>query len=441
MTLTLAACEEADGLGVMQTNPQEAIMQADGVKVAYGENLTGNTLDLTKYENNTIKVITCTEAKDLPEGASVEYKMDVATDAEFNTFQTLQVTDGTVKANEWEHICRELVGKSPLPVKQWVRFAVYIKTAGDLVRVGGNDTYMAQKEVTVTPYDLKLPVEASYTLQLTENGTTKDIVMSHSPRHPYDDPVFTAVIDVTSSAQWDIVNASKSKVYGVDEMGDPTQPSGNLELGGGKAEIASAGTYKIEVNMLDLSYSITFAFDYLWTPGPASGWGFGADNMKLTTTDYITYGGYVYVENEFKLCAQADWNPLNWGYDNGVLSRGGTNIKAPGKHLYYVEANFADMSLTLTDITKIGMIGGFNGWGGDAELTPSADFRTWTGTVEVKEAGEWKFRMNGEWKYNLGGSFDKLEQNGANLKFDAAGTYEVTLKLGALPYSCTVVKK
>ena len=74
-------------------------------------------------------------------------------------------------------------------------------------------------------------------------------------------------------------------------------------------------------------------------------------------------------------------------------------------------------------------------------MTPSADFKTWTADIEVAEPTEWKFRMNNGWDVNLGGAADNLTVGGDNLKFDAAGTYTVTLNLGTLPYTYTAVKK
>lgn len=162
--------------------------------------------------------------------------------------------------------------------------------------------------------------------------------------------------------------------------------------------------------------------------------------MLLTTNDYITYFGYVYIQQEFKLAA-GSWE-VNWGMGGteGTLGVGGANIKVPSDGLYYVVANLNELTYSLTKIETIGLIGGFNGWGGQANLTPSADYKTWTGDVTFTEETEWKFRMNDNWDYNLGGAIDNLVGGGDNLK-SAAGSYTVTLDLGKLPYSCTLTSK
>ena len=164
-------------------------------------------------------------------------------------------------------------------------------------RVAGEDFYYATKEITVTPIDLKLPVEGTYYL----NAGGKLTKMSHSSQHQYDDPNFSIIVEVSAAEaaagyKWTIVNEmyqsnqQAGKQYGVSETGDPADMSGSLALNGQAGVIKAAGTYKIEVNMLDLTYKINYAFTQLNTRGPANGWSFD-NNMLLTTTDYIHYNG------------------------------------------------------------------------------------------------------------------------------------------------------
>jgi hypothetical protein len=87
------------------------------------------------------------------------------------------------------------------------------------------------------------------------------------------------------------------------------------------------------------------------------------------------------------------------------------------------------------------VIGGFNSWGAQENLTPSADYLTWTGTVTIGAGDEWKFRANDNWDINLGGSLDNLTPGGDNIKTTEAGTYKITLDLSSLPYKATVVKQ
>lgn len=450
LILSLASCDDKSDLGIMQENPQLAIMSANGITVEFGEDLKGDALNLPDYENKDIDVIKLVEAKDLPEDASIAYEMQVSPSEDFSTYSTLKVTDGKVKANDWDNAFISMLGKAPTTRENWVRFAVYANSDSEHIRMGGADFYYAAKKLNVTPYDLKLPVEHLYYLCLTENGNSTYTALTHSTRHQYDDPTFSLLFEVTpeqvaAGLEWCIVPesaySSHSTHFGVSETGEPTDAEGNLMQDGANGKVNMAGKIKIEVNMLDLTYKFSYAFDYMYTPGPANGWGF-ENNMLLYTNDYINYQGFVYVQQEFKLTGQAGWSPLNWGTPDGTsLTQDGPNITVDQDGLYWVTARLDELTFTKTLISAIGMIGGFNGWGGDVELAPSQDFRTWTGTVTVEEPTEWKFRMNNAWDINLGGSVTDLQPNGDNLSFDAAGTYQVTLNLGTLPYSCTIEKK
>lgn len=443
LVLGLAACDDKSDLGIMQTNPQLELMTADGVTVAYGDDVAGDALSLAAHKDGNINVIKLVEAKDLPEGATISYVMEIATKQDFSDARQLDVKNDAVAANDWENVYLDIIGKSPLPQTNWIRFAAYVHDGNAIARLGGRDFYYATKSLTVTPYDLQLPIEASY--NLVAGGQT--YVMDHSSKHQYDDPIFSYILDVTADQannglEW-YITTDGGQEYGISDVNEPEDESGSLMEDGVHGVITKAGTVKVEVNMLDLTYSITNAFPYIYTPGPANGWGF-ENNMLLGTTDYINYTGFVYVENEFKMTGQAGWDPLNWGGDgNGNLVRGGDNIKVDPSGLYYVTANVNDLKYTLTHITTIGLIGGWDAsWGVEIPMTPSDDLKTWTGEVTTESADiEWKFRMNNAWAVNLGGAADNLVVNGGNLKFEAAGTYTVTLNLGSLPYTCTIVKK
>ncbi len=434
LALGFTACDDKSDLGIEQKNPQEAIMSADGITVAYGEGLSGTAYSLETAPEQ-IPVINLVSAENLPEGAGVDYQMEVAATATYDDAQVLDVTDGCVSRSDWNNAFQHFYGKDPNAKANYVRFIVYVANGTQLSRVGDNARYFAAKQINVTPIDLKLPVEMSYTIDV--NGTKT--VMSRSAKHPYDDPVFTATIETTGKATWNILSESGKK-YGVSETGDPSDMSGNLVIDGADGEIPAMGNYRISVNMLDLSYTISTAYETLNTPGPANGWSMD-NNMLLTTDDFANYYGYVYIQQEFKF-AYKGWN-INWGMGatEGTLSAGGSNIKVAADGLYYVTVNLNELTYTLTLINNLGIIGGLTDWGSQVNLTPSADFKTWTGEATFTDNLEWKFRANDNWDINLGGAMDNLVPNGGNLNAPAAGTYTITLDLSKLPYSCTMTAK
>lgn len=186
----------------------------------------------------------------------------------------------------------------------------------------------------------------------------------------------------------------------------------------------------------------------LGTPG-ANGQD-AASSMKLVSAnaENTSYNGLVYVANPFTIEEIGGDLKLGAGSTPEELTVGGTSpiaVPADGAGLYYISINKTDdttWSIAMTRVDTIGCIGDFNSWGGDAALTPNADFTVWTGDVDFAVAGGWKFRMNGGWDINLGGEqLSDLSFNGPNCTVEETGTYTVTLYLGSLPYHATMVKK
>ena len=101
--------------------------------------------------------------------------------------------------------------------------------------------------------------------------------------------------------------------------------------------------------------------------------------------------------------------------------------EAQPEGFYKVNVDMTTMTWSITAITSVSIIGGFNGWGGDVEMTYNTDGGYWECTTSEVE-GEFKFRANHDWAINWGGSFDSLTQDGSNLSVDA-GTYTFKLYL------------
>jgi hypothetical protein len=441
LALGFASCDDHSDLGVEQKNPQENIMQANGVTLAYATPVSGSAIDLTSYKGESIPVITLVEATDLPEDAAVSYEMQVASSDSYSDAVTLAVTDDAVSADQWDAAFKQLIGNTPAATPNYMRFAVYVTDGSQKSRLGGLDFWYAAKQIDVTPYNLGYDVEASYIF----NGDVDSFVMDHSPRHQWDDPEFSYIFDVTNAQasagyKWS-VKTEGGRVYGVSATGDNASLTGSLVEGGVEGLISAAGKYKITVNMLDLTYSISYAFETIYTPGNANGWGDWNNQMLLRTTDYKNYWGYVYIETQFKISADTSWS-VNWGLNDGILTKDGNNIVVDNDGLYWVSANLNDLTLTYTPVTSIGVIGDLNSWSAEIPLTPSADYKTWSGEVTFPGGGGWKFRSNDDWGINLGGdTMDNLVLGGANIADPGAGTYVITLDISSYPYTCTAVAK
>jgi hypothetical protein len=92
---------------------------------------------------------------------------------------------------------------------------------------------------------------------------------------------------------------------------------------------------------------------------------------------------------------------------------------------YLITVDLNEMTYSTTPITNISIIGGFNDWAGDVEMTYNVEGGYWECTTgEV--SGEYKFRANHDWAINWGGTEDNLTQDGANLNSDG-GTHTYKL--------------
>ena len=182
--------------------------------------------------------------------------------------------------------------------------------------------------------------------------------------------------------------------------------------------------------MAEMTYTITpLDFDpYVYFIGATDGWSKAEQKLALTDESGI-YTGYLYCAdpngwgNEFKFQKiPGDWDSqLNSGSFTGGISGdfadGGDNIKAnAGEGVYFVTLDMANLTLNAVKVEKMGIIGDFNGWGGDVEMTWNADDYCFEATdAGVNDKG-WKFRINADWGINLGGtSLGNLVANGDNL--------------------------
>ena len=170
--------------------------------------------------------------------------------------------------------------------------------------------------------------------------------------------------------------------------------------------------------------------DNFYEIGNEGGWGI---SHLLLGDGNGKYQGYYYLDGEFKFKPNAD----NWDNDleyvsgdttsGSLTDGGGPNCPDPGAGFYQINLDFANMYYSLLKIESISLIGGFNGWGDDLEMTYNKEEGCWQVTTDAV-SGEFKFRANHDWGINWGGSFDDLVQDGANLTIDG-GTHTFKLYL------------
>ena len=146
----------------------------------------------------------------------------------------------------------------------------------------------------------------------------------------------------------------------------------------------------------------------------------GSKRLRVNS-DKTNYQGYAYLAAGTYDIKDADG-----------AAKSTVTIAADG--FYQIDVNASDFTATTTQVTKIGLIGNFNKWAGDTELTYDKATDSFVAKdVTFTDAAEFKIRMNGEWTTSWGGRIDSndfgdMTASQTNLKI-AAGTYDFTFKL------------
>ena len=211
----------------------------------------------------------------------------------------------------------------------------------------------------------------------------------------------------------------------------------NLTQGGANLSVAAAGDYVVRLYLSDeaaphCTVEVDNGFpDFIYEIGNEGGW---STCHPLRGNGQGQYSGFYYLNGEFKFKPNdgddwsGDWERLSGDTYEGALTPDGSgNIGDAAAGMYKIDVDLAVMSYKLTAVT-IGVIGNGGDWDNDIDMT----YNTEAGCLEVTTelaAGEFKFRANHGWDINWGGSFDNLNQGGANLSVAEAGTYKVQLFL------------
>ena len=213
---------------------------------------------------------------------------------------------------------------------------------------------------------------------------------------------------------------------------------GTLEEGGANITVATAGSYKITMDLNNLTYTIE-NFSLGIVGSAYNNWGATPDFMLEYDQYSDVFRGIVTLLNgEMKFRMNNSWNAPDKNYgDNGAdgsLEEGGANINVT-EGIYIVTVDLNGLEYTLEKIDHVwGLVGGaYNNWG----ATPDAKFtRDWSkpfndiwilNDVTLID-GEYKFRSNEDWAVNYGdnGANGTLEEGGANIT-TTAGTYSFVL--------------
>lgn len=175
----------------------------------------------------------------------------------------------------------------------------------------------------------------------------------------------------------------------------------------GGSNIAIEGTFKVALNTNNgtigtLEWGLVGSIASL-------GFGWNEDLPMSLGADGRWYSAPVVLtaDDEFKIRQRAGWEVNVGGTCEAVeeafaVVSEGANIKAPADGTYMVVYDPAASNVTLTT-GFWGLIGAFNGWGGDVFMLPGGDGKWYAFNQHLE--GEWKIRQSADWAVNRGGTY------------------------------------
>ncbi len=397
----------------------------------------------------------------LQAGQTEQFDVTLSAEGNDNVQRLVATPEGKVALADLENAVLAIFGKKP--VERTLTVAadakVLVATADGTVSV----------DKSIEPFELKATPNAPFIasayylvgdmLAWNADGMKK---FSRSSLDVYEDPVFTVMFTVTAPNQyWKIIPQTNidsgnfwaegtEGVVGVAVDGDAST-SGLLVTNAPKAgKIEVPGDYKMTINMMDYTYTITPVAPIYYVVGAVQGWSNtaktcifmpNANSPKVQTFTTKWTGAW-----DLKIWNAEDFGNWNNCYgsmvdgDNSMsgdlIGVGAQAISAPSAEFYTLTIDMSSMKYTWTKLdnqepatyTKIGVIGDFNGWGGDFELEEKAP-HNWYGVTTVTSGGL-KFRANGGWDMNWGTKLTVSDadfygvgtQNGDNISVPE-GTY------------------
>ena len=415
-------------------NPQ-SYAQEDAINLPGFKATATNAIDLNQPRAQ-VKAFALNEAA-LPEGyklenARVELTADGVTDAK--TTSVKASVAGLVDSTSIQKIVADAFGLRPTPRTLNAHVFVNAVKNGQAAYIDAGTT-----KVVVTPKAPKIDTEYYLTGNINNWKNDNDSYpVKNSGADVYTDPVFSITLTEAQVAALDKVEfklTPKSKIGTKDwsECIAAAKEDGKLvgNNAGGNISfdvVPGAKVYKLSFNLLDQTWTCTpLSFDdYLYMAGDANGW---------KHIDYLygkehdgKYTGYMYLnKNGFKFCTQPNWNGDNYG--EGISTSGGNIMMTEAAGYYKVDVDLANSTMSLTAITRIGVIGDatVGGWGSDQAMTYNEADRAWEISNITLTNGAIKFRANNDWKISWGGTVNSLTtDNGDNIAV-TAGTYNIKL--------------
>ena len=428
--MSMVSCtEDYTDWGNPQSNPQE-----EAVSFGDGSVTPVDVINLAKVETEKVKVASIVA----PTSSNAAYTPNYKINFDGQSFDI--DADGNMATAELTSYIVDKYGKRPTERDIDATLDAWVSNGATAVKMATSEKFQI-KAIPEAPV-----IEEGYYLVgdmfTTDdvNGWTKEVAkaFNHSDKDVYEDPVFTVSFETTKADQyWKIIpkkNIDSGDIWAAGVVGPKVDGddsmTGTLTNGDAKAgKIAKAGKYKLTINMMDYSYTIEeVKYDpFIYFIGATDGWTNAEQKLALVDANTGTYTGFLYCAdpnnwgNQFKFQRVAgSWdNEINSSTFNtfeGAATNENGNIGVnAGEGVYYFDVNLANGTIKATKVETMGIIGGFNNWGGDAAMTWNAEEYCFEATNVGVTADGWKFRVNGGWDINLGGSLNNLTAGGDNI--------------------------
>ena len=392
--------------------------------------LSDDNLTLSE-DNGTNEILTLTWSDpDYGFDAAALYsvQMDVQ-GGDFSNPQIISVGSSLEKTFTVEELNSKLLSLSMTPAEEGVAIIRIKATLSEYQEIFSNTV-----NLNVTPYSslLDLSTNLGVVGSATPGGWGNENIPDLQFYTTSMTDVYVAYVSLRDGEIKFRNNNDWSENWGDDGIDGTLDPYGaNITV--------SAGSYKIEVNFSNMTYTMEA---YSWgLVGSATPNQWNGPDLMLHYNSYqddwravVTLG-----EGEVKFRFNNDW-ALNYGDDgaDGSMEANGANISVSSGH-YLVSMNLNTQSYTMEEIDVWGLVGSAtaNGWDGpNDKFMP--DFGIMEGYYYLSGAelldGEIKVRQNDAWGLNYGddGNDGLMEVDGANIPV-SAGTYNIILNMAANP--------
>jgi len=384
------------------------------------------------------------------------YTVELYADAEGERKELTPDGEGKVLTTDLQDAVVSLCGARPVARSLFMDITC-------LTDIAGQSIQNVTKNVAISITPIAPFIDNGYYLTGDFAGWNKEgaLAFTHiGSGDVYDNPEFQIMFTATADNQyWKIISKTNydndfwaegtTGVVGTKVDGD-TSTEGLLTTEKPQAgKIEKAGIYMLTINMMEYSYTIKPVAPQFYMVGALPGWNAeGAAKALLypqssTTMQYTSKFTGAW---DLKLWNKNDLG--NWDACYGCTVDGDNSasgalinsnaqaISAPTAEFYTFAIDLASMTYswtklenqTPTEYTKMGIIGDFNSWSTDVEMTQVTP-HNWYVVATVTDGGL-KFRANADWGINWGveltindsNFFGKGVQNGSNITVPA-GTY------------------